>query len=86
MGKKLSINIRTTWGDKHYVGLNGIEVFKSDGEPVNVVEVCSRYSFGHRYKSLCRRVYRESIKQEHRMSALLHSRGRTGSVSMFNMQ
>ena len=26
------INIRSTWGDKHYVGLNGIEVFTSEGK------------------------------------------------------
>ncbi|XP_038048296.1 katanin-interacting protein-like [Patiria miniata] len=39
MGQRLTINIRTTWGDKHYVGLNGIEIFKSDGEPVNIVEI-----------------------------------------------
>uniref|UniRef100_H2YAI6 KATNIP domain-containing protein n=1 Tax=Ciona savignyi TaxID=51511 RepID=H2YAI6_CIOSA len=30
-GKNLTINIHTTWGDKHYVGLNGIEVFSKDG-------------------------------------------------------
>ncbi|XP_071797253.1 katanin-interacting protein-like isoform X3 [Asterias amurensis] len=39
MGQKLTLNIRTTWGDNHYVGLNGIEVYKSDGEPVNVTEI-----------------------------------------------
>ncbi|XP_022092559.1 protein KIAA0556-like isoform X2 [Acanthaster planci] len=39
MGQRLTINIRTTWGDKHYIGLNGIEIFKSDGEPVNIVEI-----------------------------------------------
>ena len=26
------INIKSTWGDKHYVGLNGIEVFTSTGK------------------------------------------------------
>eukprot|EP00111_Clytia_hemisphaerica_P015485 TCONS_00045727-protein len=31
-GKELIINIKTTWGDKHYVGLNGIEVFMSNGQ------------------------------------------------------
>ncbi|NXW55558.1 K0556 protein, partial [Eurystomus gularis] len=33
-GQHLVINIQTTWGDRHYVGLNGIEVFSSKGEPV----------------------------------------------------
>lgn len=32
--------IKTTWGDKHYVGLNGIEVFQSDGQLASVTEVC----------------------------------------------
>ena len=31
-GRELIINIRTTWGDKHYVGLNGVEVFTASGE------------------------------------------------------
>lgn len=30
-GKELIVNIKTTWGDRHYVGLNGIEVFCSSG-------------------------------------------------------
>ena len=33
-------NITTTWGDKHYVGLTGIEIFSSTGEPVTVEKVC----------------------------------------------
>lgn len=35
------INIKSTWGDKHYLGLNGIEIFSSLGEPVNVLKVVS---------------------------------------------
>ncbi|KAJ8975304.1 hypothetical protein NQ317_011646 [Molorchus minor] len=31
-GKTLMIDILSTWGDKHYVGLNGIEVFDANGE------------------------------------------------------
>ncbi|ERL89747.1 hypothetical protein D910_07108 [Dendroctonus ponderosae] len=32
----LTINILTTWGDKYYVGLNGIEIFNEHGEVPNV--------------------------------------------------
>ena len=32
-------NIKTTWGDRHYVGLNGIEVFTSSGEQVKITKV-----------------------------------------------
>ena len=38
-GKQLVINIRNTWGDRHYVGLNGIEVFTDCGKPAEIVEV-----------------------------------------------
>ncbi|XP_076332193.1 katanin-interacting protein-like isoform X3 [Tachypleus tridentatus] len=38
-GKQLTINILTTWGDKHYVGLNGIEVFTHTGEPASVEKI-----------------------------------------------
>lgn len=40
-GSKLELNIHSTWGDRHYVGLNGIEVFSSTGEPVSVGKVIS---------------------------------------------
>lgn len=33
-GQKLVICILSTWGDRHYVGLNGLEVFSSSGEPL----------------------------------------------------
>lgn len=35
-GRNLSVNILTTWGDIHYVGLNGIEVFSDDGKPAEI--------------------------------------------------
>nr|CAD7426793.1 unnamed protein product [Timema monikensis] len=35
-GQRLDINIRSTWGDRHYLGLNGIEVFSRTGEQVPV--------------------------------------------------
>lgn len=33
------IDILSTWGDKHYVGLNGIEIFSSTGEPAKIKEI-----------------------------------------------
>ncbi|XP_002124494.2 katanin-interacting protein-like [Ciona intestinalis] len=38
-GKELVINIHSTWGDKHYVGLNGIEVFSKDGNLAKVSKI-----------------------------------------------
>lgn len=38
-GQHLVIDIRSTWGDRHYVGLNGIEIFSSRGEPVRMTNV-----------------------------------------------
>ena len=38
-GRELVINIRSTWGDKHYVGLTGVEVFASSGEQINITKV-----------------------------------------------
>uniref|UniRef100_T1J5N1 KATNIP domain-containing protein n=1 Tax=Strigamia maritima TaxID=126957 RepID=T1J5N1_STRMM len=35
-GQHIVINIKTTWGDRHYVGLNGVEVFGSTGDCVKV--------------------------------------------------
>ncbi|NP_001088144.1 protein KATNIP homolog [Xenopus laevis] len=38
-GQHLCIKIVTTWGDRHYVGLNGIEVFASTGKPVEISRI-----------------------------------------------
>nr|XP_014340944.1 PREDICTED: uncharacterized protein KIAA0556 [Latimeria chalumnae] len=38
-GQHLQIIITSTWGDRHYVGLNGIEIFSSSGEPVQIAEI-----------------------------------------------
>ncbi|XP_077407033.1 katanin-interacting protein isoform X2 [Vanacampus margaritifer] len=38
-GQRLLINILSTWGDRHYVGLNGLEVFSSSGEPVRPAHI-----------------------------------------------
>ncbi|KAF0302506.1 Protein KIAA0556 [Amphibalanus amphitrite] len=35
----LTLNIKSTWGDIHYVGLNGIEVFGADGLPIKVASI-----------------------------------------------
>jgi hypothetical protein len=40
-GSKMELNVHSTWGDRHYLGLNGIEVFSSTGEPVSVAKVIS---------------------------------------------
>ena len=37
------INIKTTWGDRHYVGLSGTEIFASTGKPVCVAKVRQSY-------------------------------------------
>ena len=41
-GQELVINIRSTWGDKHYVGFTGIEVFTATGHQANVTKVGTR--------------------------------------------
>ena len=40
-GCELVINILTTWGDRYYVGLTGIEVFTASGEKAQIAEVSS---------------------------------------------
>lgn len=38
-GQHLVIDITSTWGDRHYVGLNGIEIFSSKGQPVQIANI-----------------------------------------------
>uniref|UniRef100_F6VXB4 Katanin-interacting protein n=1 Tax=Xenopus tropicalis TaxID=8364 RepID=F6VXB4_XENTR len=38
-GQHLCIKIVTTWGDRHYIGLNGIEIFASTGKPVEISRI-----------------------------------------------
>ncbi|CAG9767417.1 unnamed protein product [Ceutorhynchus assimilis] len=38
-GKTLTIDILTTWGDKYYVGLNGIEIFTATGEIAKIERI-----------------------------------------------
>jgi len=40
-GQDMVINIKTTWGDQHYVGLSGIEIFADTGKPVHIAKVFS---------------------------------------------
>ena len=42
-GRTLVLNLKSTWGDKHYIGLNGIEVFTDKGELAKISEVISLY-------------------------------------------
>ncbi|KAL5018794.1 hypothetical protein ScPMuIL_004516 [Solemya velum] len=39
VGKNLVINIKSSWGDRHYVGLTGVEIFSSTGEQVTVSKI-----------------------------------------------
>ncbi|XP_066432236.1 katanin-interacting protein isoform X2 [Eleutherodactylus coqui] len=38
-GQHLCIKITSTWGDRHYVGLNGIEIFSYTGSPVQIARI-----------------------------------------------
>ncbi|CAF0803169.1 unnamed protein product [Rotaria sordida] len=38
-GEQLVLNLKTTWGDRHYIGLNGIEIFSSQGYPVIIRKI-----------------------------------------------
>ncbi|KAJ1527608.1 hypothetical protein ONE63_007571 [Megalurothrips usitatus] len=38
-GTKLTVDILSTWGDRHYLGLNGIELFTNDGLPPQIAQI-----------------------------------------------
>jgi hypothetical protein len=38
-GEFMEFDIISTWGDKHYVGLNSIEIFNYLGKPVKIKQV-----------------------------------------------
>lgn len=38
-GSKLVVRILKNWGDAHYVGLTGLEIFNCDGEVVEVNKI-----------------------------------------------
>ena len=48
-GTELVLNLLSTWGDKFYIGLTGIEVYTSTGQPPTIaqvqVHVCSCKKF-----------------------------------------
>ncbi|XP_022916333.2 protein KATNIP homolog [Onthophagus taurus] len=43
-GKMLVFNILSTWGDKYYVGLNGIDIYGDDGRIINVKKILANPS------------------------------------------
>lgn len=43
-GEQLVFNLKTTWGDRHYVGLNGIEIFSHEGYLIPIKKVHSLVS------------------------------------------
>ena len=38
-GSELVLNVLSTWGDRYYLGLSGVEVFTGQGERARVEEV-----------------------------------------------
>ncbi len=41
-GRIIRMCIESTWGDKHYVGLSGIEIFDERGEPIVIEDPSSQ--------------------------------------------
>ncbi|CAF1052117.1 unnamed protein product [Adineta ricciae] len=41
VGEQLVFNLKTTWGDRHYVGLNGIELFSGEGHPILIKKIAA---------------------------------------------
>jgi len=39
-GSILKLDITSSWGDQHYIGLNGIEIFNSEGQLIKISNVC----------------------------------------------
>ena len=43
-GSELVLNVLSTWGDRYYLGLSGVEVFTVQGERAQVEEVGVAFS------------------------------------------
>ena len=43
-GRILQLMIKTTWGDQHYVGLSGIEIWDSTGQPIAIKQPAQQVS------------------------------------------
>ena len=48
-GIELVIKILTTWNDRYYIGLTGIEIFRDTGEKASISEVSCSFI----YLSIC---------------------------------
>ena len=48
------INIKSTWGDRHYVGLNGVDLFASSGEQIRVDNIWADPSDINILKEYCK--------------------------------
>lgn len=44
-GVELVLNLLSTWGDKFYIGLTGIEVYTSTGQPPTIAQVGCMYIY-----------------------------------------
>ncbi|XP_043282841.1 katanin-interacting protein-like [Venturia canescens] len=68
-GRQLTLDILSTWGDKHFVGLSGIEIFSATGEPTIVSEIHADFE---KSKDIS-----EYINDERRVGNLINGVNRT---------
>ena len=60
-GVELVLNILTTWGDRFYVGLTGIEVYSSNGKPATIAQVHKSSAVGPVHCIACTSRYNKNI-------------------------